>query len=65
MLNYTIECPNCKVTINVPFVKALEAKSIEDYDLAEQDAVTKLAALRVWLAEASLWRLFKYWLRKE
>lgn len=60
MLHYDIECPNCHSRIDIPFMKELEAKSIEDYDIAEKDAQTKV----LWFRGASWWQLLRFWWRE-
>ena len=61
MLYYDVECPRCCSRIHIPFMKALEAKAIEDYDLAEVDAQVELA----WFRGASWWQLLRYWWGKK
>ena len=64
-LEYSIDCPSCGIKIHIPFVRALEAKALEDYDMAETSAQDKLFYLRLWLHDASLITLLKYWVKKE
>ena len=63
-LSVKVECPNCNGTVNVPFFEKLEAKAVEDWDLAEISAQEELSGLRFWLATASLWELVKWWVRR-
>ena len=61
MEQFQIQCPNCKINIHVPFIRELEAKAIEEADLAEITAREELGCLNGWLNTASLWGLLKFW----
>ena len=64
ILDFKIDCPDCGMTIRVPFVPALKAKAMEDFDLAESSSRTKLLGLELWLTSVSLTGLFKFWLHR-
>jgi len=64
MNNIDIDCPVCHSEIHVPFIRDLEAKAIEDFDLAEITAQEKYASLKKMLERASLWSLIRFWWRK-
>ncbi len=63
-LHIDITCPICHTTIHIPFLPALEAKALEDYDLAEQSAQEELSNLHLWLGSASLISLTGFWLQR-
>jgi len=65
MLHFRIDCPACHTRINIPFVRKLERKAIEEFDLAEVTAQDNLLCLELWLHGASLITLLKYWLRRK
>jgi len=56
-----IQCPQCKVNINVPFMRELKAKAIEEADLSELTARDRLRGWELWLYSASLWDMLKLW----
>ena len=58
---FKVECPQCRVTVNVPFIEELKAKAIGDYNLAEVSAQEELSGLRLWLYGVSLWGIIKWW----
>ena len=63
--NRKIKC-TCGNTINIPVLGELEMQELkEEYDLAEQSAQESYNKLRDWLFGASLWGLFKFWLRRD
>ena len=61
---FSINCPKCKVNVHVPFVRELEARAIEEADLAEITARQQLDDVRYWLNSASLWELVKFWSKR-
>lgn len=61
MLQYTVECPSCHKDIHIPFMKALEAKAIEEFDMLERDAQEELSCFQ----KASLWQLLRFWWERE
>lgn len=58
---FSIDCPNCKAHIHIPFMRELKAKALEEADLAELTARDELSMLRGWLNSVSLLGLFKHW----
>ena len=63
-LDIQIECPQCRNTIHVPFIAGLKAKALEEYDMAEVSAQTKLAEQTNWLRTISLWGIIKWWVNR-
>uniref|UniRef100_A0A6M3LXX5 Uncharacterized protein n=1 Tax=viral metagenome TaxID=1070528 RepID=A0A6M3LXX5_9ZZZZ len=68
MRSYDITCPICKNLIHIPFWEKLEAKALEDYDLAEMSAQEELFTWYSWWCSVSLWgllkrRYFKKWIK--
>ena len=55
----------CGMTIKIPITLGMEVKAKEDYDLAQESAVEKFDNLWLWLHEASLYQLIRFWFRRE
>ena len=65
MEHFDIACPKCEINIHVPFMRELEAKAIEEADLAEITARQEIGMLKGWLRSVSLFGLFKFWLKRK
>lgn len=61
MEQVNIVCPNCKMTVHVPFMRELQAKAIKRADMLEMSARQELEQTQYWLRHASLWTFFKVW----
>lgn len=64
MNEFKINCPNCHVTIRVPFVRELKVQAIKDADMLEVTARDKLLALELWLNSTSIFGLLKWWIKR-
>ena len=65
MEQFDVQCPKCQINIHIPFFRELEAKAIEEADLAEITAREEIGMLRGWLASVSLFGLFQFWLKRK
>ena len=60
-----VDCPSCGIRINIPFIRALQAKAIEEADVEETNAREELANLREWFQNVSFTGLVMAWMLSE
>lgn len=65
LLKDKVECPNCHCKVVLPWLPEIRVRKLQDdYDMVERDAQEALNDLWNWLDYASLWSLFKFWIRR-